>query len=314
MDKFDNLIDAVKSYVESVEISSIDDIMLMLKTTDIILKEKDFHFVAKYKNKCSLSKCNSLVEEFLLSLNPKYLDYYKMRKSDGTVYFDYSSDAEPPHSCYDYENNKRCIYIPITNTIEDAFSIVHELFHDINMGEEEDSYGRYFFTESLSYLGEILFSEFLSSKDIADAKNVIINDLYYLKKKALEVNFNLRLIGEYLLNGYLDKLSITDIILSYPQKYFDDVMEFVYIISNEEELTLEEEETYVLSSLVATYMYDRIKKNKKYIDELFDLNEVLNDYSLSQVLDYLDLDYDDFKLTDESYNILRSKYKKFIKR
>lgn len=316
MDELDILIDAVESYVELVEISSVDYIMLMFKATDIILKERDFHFIAKYKNKYSLSKCNDLVEEFLLSLNPEYLDYYRMRKDDGTIHFDYSSSDKPPYSCYDYENNRRCIYIPVTNTIEDAFNIVHELFHDINMGEDEDedSYGRYFFTECLSYLGEILFSDFLFSKNVTDAKSVITNDLYYFRKKALEVNFNLRLIGEYLFNGYLDRSSIADIILSYPKKYFDDVMEIVYIICNEEELTLEDEETYVLSSLVATYMYDRIKKNRKYISELFDLNEVLNDYSLLQVLDYLDLDHDDFTLTDESYSVLHSKYKKFIKR
>ena len=43
-------------------------------------------------------------------------------------------------------------------------------------------------------------------------------------------------------------------------------------------------------------------------------NLVLNDFDLGQVLDYLELEHDDFNLTDDSFSILRDKYKKFIKR
>ena len=70
----------------------------------------------------------------------------------------------------------------------------------------------------------------------------------------------------------------------------------------------------LFSSLIAVYMYDRIKTNKKYVNELFDLNQILSDLSLNQVLDYLDLDHNKYELTDEAYNLLQKKYRKFIKR
>ena len=282
--------------------------------TDIILGEKDFNFNYKYKKKYDFKQIDKYVEEFLFDLNPDYLEYYRLRKTDGTIELDYNNNCGEAYSTYDDQLGKRVIYVSVTGTIEDAFSIVHELFHDINLRYELDSYGRYFFTECLSLLGEFLFSDFLSKKNVVEYNNVVNRCLYYLRKKALEVNFNLRLIQEYLDNGYIDKNIITNLIMSYCDYYREDLIEIIYNISEQEWLTLEEDECYILSGLSATYMYDRIKNNKKNLNELFDLNDALNDFDLGQVLDYLDLNHNDYELTPDSYNVLRKSYKKFIKR
>lgn len=311
---YDGLIKSVYDYVDTSGIDSFQNIALIMHCTDIFLSERDFNINHKFKKKYDFNYIDGLVSEFLFSLNPSYLEYYKIRKVDGTFIFDDKDGFGDAYSTYDDDNGKRVIYVSLTNTIQDAFSIVHELFHDINLRVEIDSYGRYFFTECLSILGEFLLSDFLSNKNIDECKKVINYSLFYLRKKAIEVNFNLKLIEKYFQDGFLNDKSVNDIINSYSLEYRDFIYEVIYIISNQNWLTLEDEECYILSGLSATYMYDRIKNNDKYLNELFDLNDVLNDFDLSQVLNYLDLEHNDFELTLDGYNVLRNSYKKFIKR
>lgn len=315
MDIVDKLIFIVECYLRETGIDSYDDIALSMRASDIILGERDFKFNYKYGKKCDIVKCDKLVREFLKELNPNYLDYYNTRLLDGSFEFDFDNPYATAYSCFNYTDNKRVIYIPVTDTLEDAFSIVHELFHDINMNIDidDEKMGRYFFTEALSYLGELLFSDFLKKNGAWDC-NVDLRNLFFLRRKALEVNFNLRLINEYVSNGYLDRSMVISIIESYGKEYIDDIIEVMLYICDSDELSLKVEETYVLSNLIAVYMYNRINSNKKYINELFDLNEILADLDLGQVLDYLDLSHDYCELTNDSYSILQKEYRKFIKR
>ena len=60
-------------------------------------------------------------------------------------------------------------------------------------------------------------------------------------------------------------------------------------------------------------MYDRIKSNKKNIQEVFELNEMIKEYTIEQVFDYLNLDYDDEELTYDSYQKLKRAYQNYLK-
>lgn len=310
---YDKLIDVIREYIYVSGVEDFKNFLMSYNCSKILLGEKDFKFDYKYRKKYDFKKIDFLVEGFFKDLNPTYLDYYRLRKGDGSFIFEKDLGGSG-YSTFNDEG-KREIYVGLTGYIEDCYAIVHELFHDMNAKEDTfETIGRYFFTECLSMLGEFLLSDYLIDKNVVGRKNVIELDLYYLRKKALEVNFNLELIKEYFGHGSLNDDIVNGIIESYPVEYRRDIMETIVLIEHNKWVTLEEEQTYVVSSLAATYMYDRIKSNKKYLKELFDLNEVLNDYSLDNVLDYLDIEYGDFDLTDKSYFILRDKYKKFIKR
>jgi len=156
--------------------------------------------------------------------------------------------------------------------------------------------------------------DYLADFNIVDKKNTMQMMLYFLRLKALEVNFNLKLIKSYFENGYLSSRIIDDVIKSYPSEYKNEISDVISEICDQGWPTLEDQQVYILASLAATYMYDRIKNDKKYLNELFDLNQVLNDFDLSQVLDYLELEHSDFDLNNETYSMLRDKYKKFVKR
>ena len=339
MDFIKKLIDDTLKYIKEAKIKSYNDISLSMRATEIILNERKFDISYKGPKKCDIFKCDKLVREFLSVLNPQYLEYYETRLLDGTIEFDLENKDIQPFSAYDYENNKREIYIPITNTIEDAFTIIHELFHDMNLviteddvictyeeleedteysdneleenDEEEQKLGRYYFTEGLSYLGELMFSDFLKQHGKGDME-VDNRNLCSMREQALILNFKLNLINEYLINGYLDKQMVVDIFNAYDSNNIEKIISNIY--KKQDEFDIESEETYVFSSLIAVYMYDRIKTNKKYVNELFDLNEILDNLHLNQVLDYLELDHNKFELTNEAYDLLQKKYRKFIKR
>ena len=304
----DDLIFGVLSYVNDAEIKTYDDIAISMRASEIILDERDFNFSYKGSKKMNFVKSEKLVREFLGGLNSAYLDYYDMRLLDGTFEYGINDFFGNPYSTYDYENSKRIIYIPISNTIEDGFSIVHELFHDMNMviDTDEPGIGWYFFTEALSFLGELLYSDFLKEKGILD-ENVKNRSLYFMRHQALVMNFKLNIINEYLKYGFLDRSMVLDVLKLYK---YEDIIDSIY----DEDFRIEVEETYVFSCLVAVYMYDRIKNNKKNINELFDLNEIVGSLDLFQVLDYLDLEHNNRELTEDSYELLRKKYRKFLKR
>lgn len=331
MDEFEQLAYLVEEYVDEVNgvdqdciddkdiginTGNIDvkDLALMMRCSDIILNCRNVKYDYKYRKKYSLEQSDKLVEEFLESLNPEYLDYYRLRKEDGTVVFDEKSH-ELAYQFYDAEVNKGIIYVPVTFTLEDSYTIVHELFHDINCSYTgSSSVGRHYLTEGLSFLGELLFSDFLKSKNIKEVNHCLLKSMETLKLQALIVNFELRLVLEYLKNGYIDGYVVDNVFLSYPAEYYDDLFNIIISECYDEEINLDQMETYVLSYLVSIYMYDRIKRNKKNLDELFDLNQILDDLSIEQVLEYLGIDYDDVTLTSISYETLRLGLVKFMKR
>lgn len=311
---YSHLIDIIKDYVYKSGAEDFEQFQMIFNCSNLLLEERKFKLSDEYSRKFDFKKIDSLVEEFLYELNPSYLDYYRLRKDDGSFIFNFNDKTGFAYSTFNDDINNREIYVGITGYIEDAFSIVHELFHDMNMTGEVDSEGREFFSECLSIVGEFLFNDFIVDKNIVDQNVTISLCLYCLRMKALEVNFNLRLIQEYLSNGFLSDSIINNIINSYSEEFRNYIFDIIDDICEEEWPTLDDNQTYILSCLCATYMYDRIKNNKKYLDELFDLNQVLNDFDLSQVLDYLDLNHSDFDLTCDCYSLLRKKYKEFVKR
>lgn len=187
------------------------------------------------------------------------------------------------------------------------------MFHDINLDENQESIARMFYTEGLSLLGEFLLEDYLKINKIKDTKIPLNYSLYCAKLKALEVDFNINLLLSYLEDNYIDSGKIIKVIEKYPYNYASDLSEILSKIINNEELTIDSEQPYILGTLIATYMYDRIKNNKNNIMELFELNQELKNYTFEQVLDYLQIDYNNIDLENTSYQKLENCYKKHIK-
>ena len=315
MSNIDIINDAIRKYIEENEVNDISELCVINNSTNLLLEMPIRSDKSKYRKRVSLKKNIKYVSEFLTLLNPEYNEYFYKRLEDGTFIFDKNGSSNA-YSTYDMINKKRIIYIPVMNTIEDSFAIVHELMHDMNLSIEDSIYeniSRYYFTEGLSILMEYLFEDFLISKNIKDAR--VNNDkiIVATRIKAILTDFNLKLVNCYLENGYVFESNIVDI-LGY---YSEDEIPYIICTLDEMvetgELTIENEQRYVISSLISTYMYNRIIKEKKNIQELFDMNELIQDKGFESILDYLGFDYNDTDLIPEAYDLLRSNYKKYIK-
>ena len=269
----------------------------------------------KYTKKVPLKKNIKYVSEFLYNLNPEYYEYLKLRLKDGTFIFDEEA-KENAYSTYDIIDKRRIIYIPVLNTLEDSFSIVHELMHDMNLSVEDSLYeniSRYYFTEGISILSEYLLSDYLINKKVKDAKVNNEKIIYASRIKAVLTDFNLRLVNHYIENGYVTEADIVDILGLYNVSELPYLKETLEEIVDSGELTIVNEQRYVISSLISSYMYNRIHISNKNIQELFDMNELIQNNDFQAILDYLGFDYNDFDLTDKSYEMLRDNYKKFVK-
>lgn len=313
--EFEIVCDATEDYILNSGAKGYNDFKLVSTLSNIIMNEADKNRNYKYTKKYNLKEIDKIVTKFLEYLNPYYKEYYDLRKNDGTIIFDKRKESynDGAYSVYDDINDKRIIYIPVRSTIEDSFSIVHELFHDINLDEKQESITRMFYTEGMSFLGELLLEDYLKENNIKDAKIPINYSLYCAKSKAIETDFNIKLLLKYLEDNYIDSGKIIEIIESYPYNYASDLSEILSKIINNEELTIDVEQTYIIGTLIATYMYDKIKTNKNNILELFELNQELKNYQFEQVLDYLEIGYNNIDLNEESYKKLQKCYKKYIK-
>ena len=311
---FDILNEAINDYIIGANITGIEDLDFLNALNNIILNSKEVYFDYKSAKKYSLKESDKLVKEFLDYLNPYYREYYEKRVEDGTIIFDTNVKEDCyAFSSYDPINKKRIIYIPVYYNLHDSYAIIHELMHDINMDVNMESLARFFYTEGMSLLAELLYKDFLKEKNIKQYEQPINRTFYELKSKAIEVDFNIKLIDKYLKDGYIDVDNIVDILDNYPNNYASTLQEITDKIMYEEKLTLDQEQPYIIGGLIATYMYDRIKNNKTNILELFELNQMLKHYNYSQVLEYLDFDIEDGNITKKSFKQLEEKYKKYLK-
>lgn len=310
---FDYLSHYTKQYIKDAEITSINDLSFIVNLNSIYRRIKLKHLDTDYKKEYYFSKIENILIDYLEQLNIQYRDYFILKTMDGTIVYDEGQFDKTAYFRYDEENKKHIIYIPLTGTLHDIYVIIHELFHSINFDVNKESMTRVVFTEFLSLLSELLLEDYLKMKKIKDSRINNNANLEYLQFISLEVDFNIKLIDSYLEYGYLNEKNIRQIFY----RYTDSEMEYIkYVIEkifNNQALTIDEEQIYIIGIFLATYTYYRIQSNPKNIQEFFEMNEVINNYSIEQFLSFLELDCENGDLTDESYKKLENAYCKYLK-
>lgn len=312
---FNIITTAIENYVKECEITSTDDFILTRRLTDIVLNQNIYKLPIKFTRKVPLKKSIQYVDSFLKHIDKSCSDYFHKRLEDGTFIFedDLYNDKDA-YSDYDSKNNKRIIYIPLRYNIFDSSSIVHELFHDMNLDETETSIARLLFTEGISTSAEMLYIKFLIENKVKDA-NILYKYLFYgLRYRALKVDYNLKLLEQYINN---DNFNINHIFDIYEEWKLEELEELITIndeIIIKEELTLDDNQIYMFGFPIAMYLYDHIKRDESNIYEIFELNEMLKKYSIENVFDYLDIPYSDGQLKEEAYIKIEKVYKQIVKR
>lgn len=261
---------------------------------DEVLPDDDIKFEYEYE-KINFDDTIKLVQEFLLSLNKKYLDIFNKSLVDGTFEFFLPEDdlQERPEEPIIYPNPNAIIYIPIQNNIQDGIIIVHEFFHYLNDLNLHDG-SRDLFTEMFSIYFELRFGQFISLKgmDINSFNRSVCERLENASLSSDNFFFVSSILDVYSNSGKIDKSSIK-FVDKYRKNYSDYIKEIVAFYRNQQ--FIEElssfvcDSSYVIGTLLSFYM---LAEPKIGDIKMCYINDNVNYMNVGQVLDVLGTNFD----------------------
>ena len=313
----DKLNDILEDYFNTVGYGFSDDFIAVKKMSEIILSIREPRFMDKLKNRFGINNSIELSHQFFDNFDSRYGDYFCRRLLDDAYDFKQVSknSSDLPCSYYDYTSGEKKIFLPYQNCICDAFSIVHETFHDTNLEPRNLNLTRGLFTEYISMFGEFLLENFITEN--YDIKCKVSNNYSFdaCFIKALKVDFQLNLIKCYLDRGSVNKYYFNSIICNYDRRYHSYLYGLYFSIIYSNNLNFDYEMRYLFGILLSCYCYDRFLNNNFDIDLFKFINENINYMEPEDVYSYLDLDlvdYYDMMLSNDSYETLGNSYVKVM--
>lgn len=313
----DILNDVMEKYISDVGYFSTDDFSNIKKLSEIILSIHEPKFSDKIKTRVGINRSINLAFDFFNSIDDSYGSYFENRLLEGAYDFEHVSknDSSLSSSYFDPDLGLKKMHIFYRNQITDAFSIVHETFHDANLEPYNYNYTRNLFTEYISIFGEFLFENFISDiyRNCKASNNYSFIGCYF---KALKVDFELSLFKCYLEDGFINDYSFNSIISSYPRKYHDYLLDICCSIIKDNDFDFDYQMRYLYGILFSCYSYDRFMNNDFDIEVYKFIHENINYLYPEEVHEFLGLDViDDYMLlSPESYDKLSKSYRKVMGR
>lgn len=311
-----------------------DDFLFEERLCNIILenlypinrsKKREHGILFDAKRKMSQDKMIQYSLEFLKEIDPDYSKLLNQVLEEKRIII------EPLKDIYDtsfMNSKKNLIYLKTSQNISDALTMAHELMHYVNMRNEISNPVASYYTESFSFLTELLMIDYIKKqhhnyyKDVLSSKrnnfialyedNVCLKIILELMKRKIagkEINTYEMFEIVKLLDAYSISFPLIDA----------DLEEVIDSILDEDDFSCED--NYLIharntvGTILSCYMYEMIK-NKKDEQEIFDLNNCLNIFSVYDVLRYLNLEFKPdtiFDLTEDSYKNLEHSYQKVLK-
>lgn len=289
-------------------------LLYIQRIVDVVLSNYKSLTATRFKNNFEAYQSLKLVYKFLNELNPKYADIFKNAIDNGRLKLEY--DLYSGCSYYD-ELDGKIMLIPINHDIHDSSTMVHELMHDINLNPNKLSATRFLFTESISILGEMLYHDFLVDNNlfVHDAKANLKETFWFATRISKKTDFEIQLMLNYLNDGFINDGTIKNL-TTYDDEYNFQVNYSLNEIIDDNTFGFYDDQKYVIGILFACYMYNRIKTDKNKINDLFTINEIMNDVSFRELMYFLDLEShksDEFLLTSDSIEKLNKSYQKVLK-
>lgn len=321
MDNFEikELNEIIEEYVTSEETYIEDFSMLKVLNDYVIENHIKIKRDQKYNNRVGINSSYKLSYEFLKTINPSYSSYLEQRWNKGIFTLIENPRNLIAYSYYDKQKKDNVISLPVKNDISDAFAIVHEIIHDMNLKESIDtSFSFHVFCESLSILSEFLLEDYLKEKlttssDIYKDRREVFHAINY---KSYIVDFEYFIIDRFLKKGRILDYDITKY-LNTKQKDLHQLFNYVLSdILDEKQLSIDIEQRNIFGIFFASYMHQRILENPRKIEEFIKINDEINYMDFYDILKYLDLEIEDYEfgeLKHESYKKLFKSYKKELR-
>ena len=200
----------IKEYI--IELNPDEtDFNFISSLVDIVINTKSKATRQTYRSVYRLSDSLISSKKFLSSLDPSYGDLLlKLLKSEELELVKVTGRNNYIASSTLTESGIHHIFLPYNETIEDSYTIVHEVLHDSNVSLELTE-SRFLFTEAISILGEMLFEDYYSSTKPKEYLKNGKDLLYAILNKAVSLHIQIELIKLFLKYGEVNKSNIKEI-------------------------------------------------------------------------------------------------------
>lgn len=246
----------------------------------------------------------SNVQDFLKQVN---IDYLKnLNKMCELKQINIKSKKSDENYC-GLKNKKPYLNISLTNSIDDSFCLVHEFMHSTNL-EQKISLGREYLTESLSIFFEYLLYDYYCNIDYPNKDYYKIKIINFLSTRdnAIVINNDKTIIDLYLKNKQITFKNLKQNYSNDKEKY--EEIKLMCDNYSKYYLGIFENKKYLLGTVLACYMHQRLLDDRKFIDKIFYLNENLNSLNLMECFEIIDLNFSikdgEYNLDDHQYNYL----------
>lgn len=299
---------------------NLDDIENLLEVTEIVYNNiKNYKEMNFELDEVKLTNNIKYVSNFLksndINYNQKLLELlnnniFTFERFDNEKWL-YNSDNniiktkinnKTPYSWINPETKEHEIYIPVTETISDAFNILHESFHEFNNYNELtfNSISRNHLSEGVSMASEFLLEDYFKKEKINNYNYGSYENIKYIEEITKLVLTKLQVIKLYLQdkNTYMfyDIVYKTKI----DKELLRQIKDFIYM----------NEFRYIIGILLASQIND--------FKTLRIMNESINQYDLDLIVKILGLNGKQIKnyvkYDDKSLYKFDNDLKKLLKR
>lgn len=304
----------VKDYIDETEPSE-NDFNFINSIIDIVLSTPIKVRRQTYKEYYPIESSIDDVTKFYGTLGLEYIERFRNLIRSGDMRFYQISKMGRNNyvaSSTMTDEGKSDIFLPFNNTIEDSFTMNHEVLHDTNVSLKLTE-SRFLFTEAISILGELLQEDFyrrslLPPKEFE--KNSI--DMAYaicVKSIYLQIQIGLiRLMQKY---GEITSKNLNE--LEILRGYKKDLKKHIKYLSLFDELPFDNDQRHVMGFIFASHMH-RSGNGK---EQLLELNPILNEVEFDDLLDSIGIrttNLDGYDIESESKKVLLKSYREEVSR
>ena len=298
----------IKEYI--IELNPDEtDFNFISSLVDIVINTRSKATRQTYRSIYKLSDSLISSKKFLTSLDPSYGDLLlKLLKSEELELVKVTGRNNYIASSTILDSGLHHIFLPYNETIEDSYTIVHEVLHDSNVSLELTE-SRFLFTEAISILGEMLFEDYYSSTKPKEYLKNGKDLLYAILNKAVSLHIQIELIKLYLRYGEVNKSNIKEIGVTDSLKPFINM--YLKYYSKLDELPFDNDQRHLMGLLFASHMHD----SGYGANYLRNINRVINDVSFDDILSSIGIhttNSDGYDLDNASKKVLKKTYEKAV--
>ena len=265
--------------------------------SSIIIENTNLTEYKDYETKVPLESSVEIVKNFFSSINKEYASMFQNILQEENIYDNkriYSVQFHKIPKCQRNNSLVRkdgLVIIDYDETLDDVYTVAHEFTHKFSQPKNQNSTIKQFLGETTSLTIEFLLQDYLLKKTLYDEDEIKVrknNRLLAVKDDAAAIIFEHTLLKLYQQNnGCLNQ----DILLNYLESMDKDSeiyklfskngYDYLNDIVKNGTLSFPKRQRYVIGTLLASDLHDKIENDKTNIKQLVSLITILGKTDLT---------------------------------